>query len=215
MTDAVVQVPPIPGTTGQPNQQIDTSAITRSDGTVVERQRIIIAGDADAAGLVRVGRGSPNPGDWAITTRLAYDSPDLADIKDLLSQLLQATQDSFAMTTAWRPFVDRGKMRTTSYPPLASPRNISGTIVTGGTAQVLFQAANVRGFDLQNQSSASQLGFSWWTSTPAIGASGTYALNPGTPGGYYSTPPTLGMFDLIAVYVVGPTTAQAFTGSYW
>jgi hypothetical protein len=51
MTDAVVQVPPIPGTTGQPNQQIDTSAITRSDGTVVERQRVVIADPVNAGYL--------------------------------------------------------------------------------------------------------------------------------------------------------------------
>jgi|ERR1700731_2585974 len=41
MTDAVVQVPPIPGTTGQPNQLVDVSQLTVS-GQVVERQRVVI-----------------------------------------------------------------------------------------------------------------------------------------------------------------------------
>jgi hypothetical protein len=43
MADGVAQVPPIPGSSqGAPNQKIDTSELTRSDGTVVERQRIVL-----------------------------------------------------------------------------------------------------------------------------------------------------------------------------
>ena len=209
-TPNYVQVPP--NSTGL---KIDTSEVTTAAGNVVERQNVVLADPTDPQGVGRVGRGSPNPGDWALSTRLAYDNPDLADIKDLLAQLVNAANDQLNATLSATPFLDRGRLRTTIYPPPASPRNISGTITLGGQPQLLFQAANVRGFDLQNQSTTGQLGFSWWTSTPTIGASGTYTLSPGTPGGYYSTPATLGMFDLIAVYVVGPTTAQAFTGSYW
>ena len=54
MVDAVVQVPPIPGTSGQPNQQIDTSQLTRSDGTVLERQRVSLGDPVNVASLAAV-----------------------------------------------------------------------------------------------------------------------------------------------------------------
>lgn len=51
MTDGVVQV--LPDSTGK---KVDTSELTRSDATVVERQRLVTADDSNtsAAGLAEV-----------------------------------------------------------------------------------------------------------------------------------------------------------------
>ena len=46
MTDGVVQVPPIPGTTGA-NQLVDTRQITRGDGTVVQRNSVAMGSATD------------------------------------------------------------------------------------------------------------------------------------------------------------------------
>ncbi len=53
MTDGIVQVPPIPGTSGA-NQKIDTRELTRSDGTVVERQGVALASPGDPSKFVDV-----------------------------------------------------------------------------------------------------------------------------------------------------------------
>ncbi len=51
-TDSYVQVPP--DSTGS---KIDTSELTRSDGTVVERQRIVISSPTDPDSFVGVSSG--------------------------------------------------------------------------------------------------------------------------------------------------------------
>ena len=185
--------------------------------TIVNRQRIVIGGDvaSDFGNLARVTSLDPNPSDAALFTVLANGSPDLIDIKELLAKLLEATVTAKSPFISAVPDVEQGRQLVTNYPPWATPTNVSGTITTGNIAQLLFAGNNVRGFDLQNQSSSQSLGFSWWTSLPVMGNAGTYLLSLGSPGGYYSTPPTLGIFRQIAVYVIGPTAGQAFTGCYW
>jgi hypothetical protein len=89
--------------------------------------------------------------------------------------------------------------------------NISGFIKLGGTAQVLFQAANVSGFELENIS-GDILGISFYTPTPVIGVYGTYTINPGTM--YVSSWKGRLGYPL-TVYIIGATTNDQFTGQYW
>lgn len=52
MADSTVQVPPIP--TGGTNQVVDTAAVTRGDGTVVQRQRVTIGDGSNANNFLGV-----------------------------------------------------------------------------------------------------------------------------------------------------------------
>lgn len=195
---------------------VDTSlGIDATSLTSVYRQRMVIGDDTDFGRLARVDYNDPNPNDMGLIARLGVGSPDLSDIKELLAKLLQVTIESKSPFISDVPLVEKGRQHVITFPPRATPINVSGTITTGSTAQLLFSGNSVRGFDLQNQSASQLLGFSWWTSLPIIGNASTYVLSPGTPGGYYSTPPSLGVFDAISVYIVGPTSGQAFTGCFW
>jgi hypothetical protein len=203
----------VPGTGSVP---VDVSlGFDATSGASVNRQRMLLGDDLNFGQLAPVSYLDPRPIDPALYTILTQGSPDLVEIKELLAKLLEATLAQQSPFISDVPFVDRGRQHVMAFPPRATPINISGTITTGGTAQLLFSATNVRGFDLQNQSAAQALGFSWWTTLPVIGNANTYQLSLGSPGGYYATPPTLGIFDQLTVYVIGGTTAQAFTGSYW
>jgi hypothetical protein len=53
MADSTVQVPPIP--TGGTNQVVDTAAVTRGDGTVVQRQRVVIGDGSNPENFLGVG----------------------------------------------------------------------------------------------------------------------------------------------------------------
>lgn len=98
----------------------------------------------------------------------------------------------------------------------ATPTSVSGTITSGGTAQLLVAAAGagvVRHVLIQNLST-DPLCFSKFTTTPVCGTNGTYTLNPATAStgvgsGSYSTPP--GLNDSNAIYVIAATTGDKFT----
>lgn len=98
----------------------------------------------------------------------------------------------------------------------ANPTSVSGTITSGGTAQLLVAAASAgvtRHVLIQNLST-DPLCFSKFTTTPVCGTNGTYTLNPATAStgvnsGSYSTPP--GLNDSNAIYIIGATTGDKFT----
>jgi len=100
--------------------------------------------------------------------------------------------------------------------PTSGPTDCSGTIAIGGTAQQLIGAASgMHGFQLQNLS-PDPLAISWVTVTPAVLTPGSYTLNSGSAsaaGGSYQSP--LGLGITAAVYIVGGTTTDAFSCSWW
>lgn len=183
----------------------------------VYRQRMVLGDDVDFSSLARVRTSTPLPGDAGLAVRLALGNPDLTDIKDLLVNLLHATNEQNELLNNKLPTIDLGRSATIAYQPPTQVRNVSSTITTGGTAQLLFSSPNVRGFDIQNLSTTEAIGFSWWSTAPVIGNAGTTVLAAGTQnqGGYYVTPPTMGIFSLLSVYIIGATTGHAFTASYW
>lgn len=79
MADGKVVVPP-----DSSGKAIDTSELTRSDGTVVERQRVVIG---DAVNMTSFGRILPT-GEIAVITRLEIIEAQLARIARLLEILV-------------------------------------------------------------------------------------------------------------------------------
>jgi len=91
------------------------------------------------------------------------------------------------------------------------PENISGTITTGGTAQVLDPANDRRvGWFIQNNSAGSlwinDLGVAATLASPSIEIkTGTYMVAPFNTG-YVSS---------AQISIIGATTGQAFTAREW
>lgn len=93
----------------------------------------------------------------------------------------------------------------TTKPPVASVANRSGTITTGGTAQVLCSANPTRrGLVLQNNST----GDLWINRNGGTAILGQPSLCIPS-GSYYETP--VGGNTLEAVSIIGATTGQEFT----
>lgn len=97
-----------------------------------------------------------------------------------------------------------------------TPRDCSGTIAVGGTAQNAFVQTNtLHGFTIKNENTSEQLCISF-TGTAACGAAGTYSLQPGSAtvnGGSFTTPPGLGTNH--ALSVVAATGAHVFSCTFW
>ena len=87
------------------------------------------------------------------------------------------------------------------------PTNCSGTITTGGTAQLLLAADATRYRILVQNLSAAPLGISFTSTTPVIGSAQTFTLV--SPFGQYSTPANAR--DTSAIYIIGATTGQVFS----
>ena len=110
-----------------------------------------------------------------------------------------------------------GIVGTTLLPSAAAPEppwnlatNCSGTITTGAVAQQVFASGVHHGYQIQDVGT-SQLGISELTSTPAIGAAGTWPLYvSSTP---YLTPPTYG--NGAALFIIGLTSGVPFTCAVW
>ena len=92
--------------------------------------------------------------------------------------------------------------------PTVTPTNISGTITTGATAQVLASAkTNRRGWWLRNNSTGSL-----WVSdlTTAVQSQPSLEIKPGE---LYESAPT--GCSGSALSIIGPTTSQSFTAREW
>ncbi len=93
------------------------------------------------------------------------------------------------------------------YLPPRTVTNISGTITTGGAAQVL-SAANATGrhFSIQNLHSVDSL----WFSDIGIAAGSQPSIQL-MPGAYYESPYS----TTAAISIIGATTAQAYSAREW
>ena len=115
---------------------------------------------------------------------------------------------------------------------VVSERNIqaydcSGTITTGGTAQLLFtipgatptKSPNFRGFMIMNVDTTAEnlcISFTGTTGAATCATTGYYGLQPATAsaaGGSYSSP--LGFGPAQTPVIVAATTGHKFTCSYW
>src|SRR5437867_2942482 len=63
-TDGTVQLPP--DSTGK---KLDTSEIVRTDGTVVERERVTVSDDTLQAAVAAVISGIPSQASWGLVVR--------------------------------------------------------------------------------------------------------------------------------------------------
>lgn len=95
-------------------------------------------------------------------------------------------------------------------PPWSTATNCSGSIAVTSTAQQLFASGVHHGFQIQNLST-DVLGFSEFTTTPVVGAAGTWSI--AISGGSYNTPVTYGSGN--AVFIVGATLGDKFTCAVW
>jgi len=99
-----------------------------------------------------------------------------------------------------------------------APTNCSGTIASGGTAQLLLAANPSRSFyQIQNRS-ADMLAFSERSATPTVALNGVgFVLTPqattATAGGTYTSP--AGYVPSTAIFIVGATTGDAFECTAW
>ena len=73
------------------------------------------------------------------------------------------------------PLAAHAQLAVQIVPPGSAPGNCSGAI---GTTATPLNITSPRNFFMQNVGSTS-IGVSWFTATPAIGASGTFTLAPG------------------------------------
>ena len=106
-------------------------------------------------------------------------------------------------------------------PPWNGGFNCSGTITTGGTAQLLVQSNGaafprvLHGYQIQNLSTDA-LAFSEFTTTPATMTNGSWTLNAATAstaGGSYNSP--AGYSPSTPIFIIGATTGDKFTCSAW
>ena len=95
-------------------------------------------------------------------------------------------------------------------PPWNNATNCSGSITTGGTAQLLFGGGVHHGYQIQNLST-DILGFSEFTTSPAVGSNGTWQLS--ASGGSYNSPANYAPGG--PVYIIGATTSDAFSCAVW
>jgi hypothetical protein len=94
------------------------------------------------------------------------------------------------------------------FPPVA-PVNRSGTITTGGTAQILMSANPIRrGFDIQNNS-AGDLAINVTNGTASLTANSIIIPT----GSLYESP--LSGCTNYAISIIGATTGQVFFASEW
>jgi hypothetical protein len=94
--------------------------------------------------------------------------------------------------------------------PTRVATDCSITLATAGTAySVIASGTHWTALCLHNPS-ASNIGFSLTSATPAIGAAGTYTL---APGGTWNSPP--GFTQSGAVHATGAAASLVLTGTYW
>jgi hypothetical protein len=104
-------------------------------------------------------------------------------------------------------------VRASPEPPWNAPTACDGTL-SSGSAQLVFaggtNGALIHGFQIMNVSTTSHnMGISWRTTTPVIGAANTYTL---LPAGSYTTPPTFSPQG--PLYIIG-TSGDAWTCDRW
>ena len=90
--------------------------------------------------------------------------------------------------------------------------NCSGTITSGGTAQLLLAANGARQFYQIQNLATEAIAFSEFTTTPAVLTNGSWTLSAGSAtaaGGSYTSPP--GYVPTSAIYIIGTTTGDKFT----
>lgn len=100
-------------------------------------------------------------------------------------------------------------------PPWTVGHDCSGTITSGGTAQVLNISGGAHGFQLMNLSTDA-MAFSEIVTNPATFTNKSWTLNPATAttaGGSYSTPSTYMPGNKI--YVNAATTGDKFSCVWW
>lgn len=101
--------------------------------------------------------------------------------------------------------------RAAPEPPWNDVNNCSGTITTGGTAQKIAHLPNpLHGYQIQDLST-DVLGFSEFTTTPAVGSNGTWQI--AASGGSYTSPSSYA--PSASIYIIGATTGDAFTCAAW
>jgi hypothetical protein len=122
------------------------------------------------------------------------------------------------MIRRWRPIVALAvALLLVAFPAaadLAPKTNCSGTITTGGTAQVLLprdSLNNRHGVQIQNLSTGS-LGISEFTAAPGIGAAGTWTI---AAAATFTYNPFTFYVPRNAISIIGATTAQAFACVEW
>jgi hypothetical protein len=108
-------------------------------------------------------------------------------------------------------------------PSTATPLNCSGTIASGGTAQLMLAASTNRHFYQVQNRSADMLAFSEFTTSasvlaPTVALNGVgWALTPqgttATAGGSFSGP--INYDPTGAVWIVGATTGDAYSCTAW
>lgn len=93
MSDGYIQVQP--DSTGK---KVDNSELTVGANTV-ERQRIVLADSADAAGLAVVGRSDPGSKDYGVSIRQVPGGADANMTHELLLQILGKLDDLVSVLT--------------------------------------------------------------------------------------------------------------------
>jgi hypothetical protein len=89
--------------------------------------------------------------------------------------------------------------------------NISGTITTGGTAQVLLAASTgANGYSVYNPDSTNDL---WISESGNALANASGSVRIPANGGWYEQPP--GSTPALPVSIVGAVTGQKFTARWW
>lgn len=91
MSDGYVQVQP-----DSSGKKVDTSELT-VDSLTVERQRVVLADDADAEGLAPVARDAGRH-DFGLIVREAPGNPDANVTHELLLQILQKLDQLVTLT---------------------------------------------------------------------------------------------------------------------
>ena len=94
---------------------------------------------------------------------------------------------------------------------MADPRDGSGTITLGGTAQTLFGGRKpINGFEVVNPHATEDL---WISDTAIAAANAAGSIRVVANGGSYTTP--TGYQPQGPVSVIAATTGHAFTARFW
>lgn len=91
MSDSYVQVQP-----DSSGKKVDTSELTVNSLTV-ERQRVVLADDADEAGLAPVVDDEPGKRDYGIAVRVVPGGEDANLTHDLLAKILDKLDDLYTL----------------------------------------------------------------------------------------------------------------------
>ena len=156
-------------------------------------------------------------------TTLTTDQSFRVDVAGFTDLRLRVSSTGTGTITVGYNAIPTGIIRGAEYGPVnVTPVNCSGTIGTGGTAQIAIAAnANLHGFTIANIDAASGSGEPLWyslTTTALAGAVASYPLSAPTVTSFaglasFTTP--YGFGSNAAVSVVAATTGHKFACTYW